>query len=55
MSDPIDKPKPSAAEIAAWLASLEANCFTGRVQITLDFNRGGISRLRAEEMRPLQT
>jgi len=44
---------PTAADVVALIANLEAACFTGRVQITLDFSRGGVSRLQAAEVTPL--
>lgn len=34
----------TAVDVARYVARLESERFTGRVQITLEFNRGGISR-----------
>lgn len=46
-------PALSADDLVALMAALEASCYTGRVQVTLDFNRGGVSRLQVAEVVPL--
>jgi len=49
-------PRPTKREwIAAYLAGLEKTGYSGRVQLTIEFNNGGISKattLREEELGP---
>lgn len=45
------KDQPTAEWLAQFLDGLGEAEFTGRVQITVDFNRGGVSRLQAAEVK----
>jgi len=38
--------------VVAYLRNLEKEEFTGRVELTLDFNKGGISRLQVMRADP---
>jgi hypothetical protein len=45
---------PSASSLVAWLVNLEAARHSGRVQITMDFQEGGVRRLHVAEVTTVQ-